>query len=1190
MVKWTTDQQKAIDARNNNLLVAAAAGSGKTAVLVERIIHLILKDRVNIDQLLIVTFTNAAAGEMRERIGTAILQEMEKKNQHEEHLQQQINLLNKSSISTIHSFCMDVIGRYFHLLDIDPNFRIADSTETAILKMEVMEELLEREYEKADPIFLGLIERFGGSKTDEPLQEIILHLYDFIQSKPYPLTWLTEKVEDFKMSGEQLKESLWYQGLMEQLSIELTGAKKIFEEAWRFTQIPGGPAEYRDILAEDIQLVVDLQDALKKGLFTFYTSIGQVNHRKLSRAAKETDEDLKEEVKGLREQGKKILKEIQESYLFQSPDEFIEDLNQLYPYMLYLANIVAAFQKLYQKKKQERSLVDFNDLEHYALAILENDQAAKEYREKYQYIFIDEYQDSNIVQETILSFIKRERNLFMVGDVKQSIYRFRLADPSLFIEKYQSFATTDAAVNRRIDLKKNFRSRKEIIDGVNYIFRHLMSKAFGEIDYDENAWLYQGAETYPMEDSEIEVHFVEKKPADERLEEELLELEDVEVEAKITAKRIKAWVGKQIYDAKAKRYRSVTYRDMVVLLRTTKNWAQTFTEMLTKEGIPVYADVNEGYFQALEINIFLNLLKIIDNKRQDIPLLSVMRSVIGQFSVEELIEIRTKHPKKSFFEAIEAYIGQESDSLGKKLIYFLKKLESWKAEAKYMQLDDFIWKLFMDTGYYHYVGAMPDGINRQANLRMLIERARQYQKSSIKGLFNFITFIDKLKESSGDMGTAKTLGENQDVVRIMSIHKSKGLEFPVVIVAGLGKPFNLSDANEPVLFHKDLGLGPKYVNPELRQYTDTIAKIVVKKRIRLESLSEEMRILYVALTRAKEKLILIGSIKDLTSSIKGWKTSLSAYHLSKGKHYLDWLGPVLLKHEDGNKLREWAELDWPEGKLEKDPSKWKIYRWSKADIQWEESQGRWSKEDFDEHIKIKLKDHPSEYNFVEQRLNWRYPYEMATRIPSKLSVTEIKKLSGSKLNSLGMNIPSLVKMPKFMEGKKQFSAIEKGTIMHFVMQHLDLLKVTSKEQIENQIEEMIHMELLKREEAETVESSKILTFFQTNIGRRILKAKDVYREVPFNLVKKAEDVIPNMEHVKDNLLIQGVIDLYFAEDDGWVLVDYKTDYLEPEKKQVMIDRYQVQIELYKEALERITGKSVRESYLYLFHIDQEVRL
>lgn len=1200
MVQWTESQQQAIDARNSNLLVAAAAGSGKTAVLVERIIQMILKDGIDLDGLLIVTFTNAAAGEMRERIAAAILKELEKKDEKEAHLRKQMNLLSRASISTLHAFCIEVVRKYFYLIEIDPNFRIGDGTETAIMKLEVMEELFEREYEKSANEFLGLVERFGDTKQDQPLQDILLRLYDFIQSKPEPLAWLQERIEDFRMDLDEFEKSPWYTAISEQIAIELKGALDSFREAKELCKRAGGPAGYGEAIVEDIQQVQLLERALEQGIKAFYQQLSLLSHKRLGKLDKNVDEGLKEEVKNLRDKGKKILSDMQKGLFAKEPDAAIEDLHALYPYMQYLYQLIYAFDEAYQEKKKEKGIVDFNDLEHYALAILKHDSAAQAYRNKFTHIFIDEYQDSNIVQETLIGYIKRENNLFLVGDVKQSIYRFRLADPSLFIQKYETYKDEAENLNRRIDLSQNFRSREEILAGVNGIFRQIMSKAFGEIDYDDRASLYKGAVMGPPAGAPLELILVEKKEIEEEdfLEEneemEILEeqevLEDTALEAKIAAQKIKELLQGQIYDQKLEGYRNVTYRDIVILLRTTKNWAEAFQEALMAEGIPAYADVNAGYFETIEISIFIHLLQLIDNKRQDIPMLSVMRSPIGSFSTEDLIKIRLHNKAESFYEAIEVYCREGDDELTHRLQAFIEKINRWKEEARYINMDTFIWKLLMETGYYHYVGAMPGGMQRQANLRILFDRARQFQKTSIRGLFNFIRFIDKLKSSSGDMGTAKILGENDNLVRIMSIHKSKGLEFPIVIAAGMGKQFNLLDTNQQILFHKDLGIGPKYADPELRHYSDTIVKIAMKNKIRLESLSEEMRILYVALTRAKDKLILIGAIRNLEKTAKRWTRPLNPYHLSKGKSYMDWIGSVLIRHRDGEVLRNLAQIPADHTALLADEAQWVIRILGREDAR-QEQQQQALKEKLLAHFKNFQREETSQYrDMIYQRLNWRYENQIASQIPSKLSVTDIKRLTTRDRNPMGIFIPPLQKMPGFMEGKKQFSAAEKGTIIHFVMQHLRLQELGQKEHIQNQVKEMVLKELLRPEEAELTDVDKIYAFFQNSIGKRILRAKKIYREIAFNYMKPAHQLGIGLENCTEGLLVQGVIDCYFEEEDGYVLVDYKTDYIGSEGKEEILDKYRIQIELYKEALERISGRNVKECYLYLFHLDEAVKL
>ncbi|SJZ64060.1 helicase-exonuclease AddAB subunit AddA [Garciella nitratireducens] len=1198
MVKWTDSQQKAIDSREQNLLLSAAAGSGKTAVLVERILQLIIKDHIDMDRFLIVTFTNAAAGEMRERISKALYKAIEERIGEEQHLRKQIQLLDRAFICTLHSFCMDIVRKYFHFIDIDPIFRIGEHTETTLLKLEALEELFERKYQEEDAGFLNLIEMYGGNRDDQRVQNLVLNLYDFIQSKPQPFNWLEEKVGNFSIEEEFLK-SLWYESLVEQLRIDLKGAKDFFLEAKNIALMPGGPNQYESILEDDIYQVENLLEGLKQGLYCFYERLKNVKHKKL-KAVKEVDKDLKEMSKEHREQGKKILKDIKAKQLIKSPEEFVKELNELYFPMKSLAQLAIELGKGYRKKKQEKGILDFNDLEHYALEILEHKEVVKEYQEKFQYIFVDEYQDSNLIQETIVNCIKNENNVFLVGDVKQSIYRFRLADPSLFLEKYESYQEDEKEKDRRINLSKNFRSRKEIIDGVNFIFKHLMCKEFGEIDYDHRAALYLGKDSPEVEDAEIEFNIIEKQKHSLEIQEEVSleeteEMGDMEIEAHFVAKRIKELLNQKIYDQKQERYRKVEYRDIVVLLRTTKGWAQIFSEVFISQDIPVYADVNTGYFEAIEVNVFMNLLKVIDNKRQDIPLLSVLRSPIFGLNTEELIQIRAESSKDSYFEAIEEYIEKKEDTLSQKLKEIFQKIDRWKDQSRYMMMEDFLWKLLIETHYYYYVGAMPGGLQRQANIRVLLDRAGQFQQTSMKGLFHFIQFVDQLKSTSGDMGAAKILGENENVVRIMSIHKSKGLEFPVVIVAGMGKQFNLQDTRQAVLFHKDLGLGPDYVDLNTRVYHESIAKIAMKNKIKNENLSEEMRVLYVALTRAKDKLILFGSQKNLQKSIKKWAQAMGPYQFSKGKSYLDWMGAILLRHPQAEILREQGEIPWGKEKLLKDPSKWKIQIFSAQEFLTTQKQYKERQEDLKKNLLYFKKSKRSFYKQeIDRRLNWQYPNPVASILPSKLSVTDVKRMKEKISIPLTANIPSMTTHPTFLEGKRELTGQERGSVTHFVLQHLDLNRVGSKKEIEEQIQQLVDKELIQQSQADEVDIQRILKYFQSSIGKRMLRASRVYREVPFNLVKQAREVLPNIEGVvscKEEILIQGVIDCYFYEQTDLVLIDYKTDfYLNEIQKQEMIEKYKIQVQLYQEALEKIQGKEVKEAYLYLFHGNEAVLL
>jgi ATP-dependent helicase/nuclease subunit A len=1195
MPKWTKDQEKAIKVRGKNLLVSAAAGSGKTAVLVERIVKLITEDMIDINRLLIVTFTNAAAGEMRERILDAIVKEIEKGSEYEEHLRRQITLLGRSYITTLHSFCIDVVRKNFHLVDIDPSFRIGDMTETSILIQEALDELLEEEYKEAKEYFIQLVEGFGSNREDIKLQELILKIYGFIQSKPYPQEWLESNIEKFNISMEEFEKSSWIQTIKDSLGIELQGGMDAITEAIKLCNRPSGPKEYTEALLDDRENLSRVITSLNTGVEGFYIRVKDIKHSKLKTIRgdrkQEVDENIQKEVKQLRDKYKESLKSINEKLLIKSFDEYLYEINKIYPTMKYLGNLVIKFGEKYSEKKLDKGILDFNDLEHYALDILQDDEVQGEYGKKFEHIFVDEYQDSNIVQETILECIKGENNLFMVGDVKQSIYRFRLADPSLFIGKYESYGKEGKGLNQRIDLSQNFRTRPQILDGINYLFKNIMSKNLGEIDYSEDVYLYKGLDFEDIEDTNIELNIIENLiESTEEVPEELEEMSSIEGEARYVASRIKEVIGKKTYNAKKKEYKNIEYKDIVILLRSPKMWAPVFMEVFTKEGIPVYTDDNSGYFDTIEINMFLDLLRLIDNKRQDIPLLSVMRSPIGGFEIEELIGLRLNYMEGSYYKAIENYVSNSDNELKVKLQAFLENLERWSIEARYLKLDEFIWKLLIETGYYHYVGAMPGGMQRQANLRILVDRASQFEKSAINGLFLFLRFIDKLTKSKGDMGSAKILGENENVVRIMSIHKSKGLEFPVVICSGMGKRFNLKDIQQDILLHKDLGLGPKFIDIDKRVYSQTLPQLAIKRKMKVENLSEEMRVLYVALTRAIDKLILIGSVKEFERERKRWLRGTALYNLVKGQTYLDWICSTLVKHRDGELLRGTQNGIFDGSLIEElEESRWTINLVNKRDIYYKEIEKIEINKEYRQSLEKFAPVNDGKYEkLIEERFKWEYPHKCDVGIPSKLAVSDIKKASAKNIEDIVYKIPSLVKSPRFIEGKKVFTKAEKGTIIHFVMQHLDLKDTRSISQIEQQLDSMVVKELLTPEEAEVVDSKKILKFFESGIGNRILQSNNVYREAPFILKKLASEVIEDLDDCTEELLIQGIIDCYFEEDRELVLVDYKTGNVFDGNVEGIVERYRAQMELYKEALERISGKIVKESYIYLFDIDKAV--
>lgn len=1260
--RWTNEQWDAITARDCNLLVAAAAGAGKTAVLVERIIKRITdeKNPLDIDKLLIVTFTNAAAAEMRERIADAISKYLEK-NPGSKQIQRQMTLLGNASITTIHSFCTTVIRTNFQEINIDPDFRIADETESTLMKLEALNDVFEEQYEKENNHdFYELLESYGGNRDDQQLMDIVQNLYAFIQSSPWPKEWLEEMIEALRIpEGTDFACTIWGKVLLTSIKIELEGMKEMLSRAMEIITTGQGIEKYLPVYQEDLSNINNLimlienseksqsqkiWDNLYSGLSTFAFST-------LPRADKDADKSKQEIVKTIREDVKKRVKKLKEQTVNASSSELLEDFNTLYTTMKCLADLAMEMSIKYTEKKNRKSVLDFNDLEHYCLEILSvrnqdrkliPSETALKYRERFDEIMVDEYQDSNLVQEIIINMISKadvnKPNVFMVGDVKQSIYRFRQARPELFMEKYNTYSTQRDSAFRKILLYKNFRSRKNVVDAVNFIFSQIMSVNAGELDYTENEALNPGA-VFPEDDGEktffeesTELHIFQTDATDDESEEIMSEdnselnndkideeiLDNMQCEARMVAKRIQELVkadgeGKNffVFDKGTKKYREIKYRDIVILLRTTKNWSDVFVDELTMAGIPVFADTGSGFFKTTEVQVILSLLQIIDNPYQDIPLLSVLRSPIFSFTTNDLADIRLANRKGPLYEGLIKLSEKENDNISTKTKLFLESLADWRQVALYLPTEQLIWRIYNDTGYYNMVGAMPGGEQRQANLRILFERAKQFEETSYKGLFNFINFIDKLKSSKGDMGSAKIISENDNVVRIMSIHKSKGLEFPVVFLSGSGKKFNLQDMNKSILLHQDLGFGPDAVDYKNRLSWPSAAKEAIKAKIKTETLSEEMRILYVALTRAREKLIITGSVSNLKNALNRWISTsntkdkkLPDYEMLKGKNYLDWIVPAILRHRSCEELREMA-LDGNEfkGLLIDDSSLWNIRIWHKNDIivnnNFDELQDKeffdWLENPIAVSDNGKINSNTANIDEINRRLSWKYKYERAAYIPAKVSVTELKRRfenqSTEESTSMSFFSAPLVKKPMFLEEQKGLNAAEKGTIIHFIMQHLDLdeIKMNSainySNTISNQVNKMVAKDLLTVKQAESIDTGMIVSFFNSELGKRMLTSKRINREIPFNIAIPFDEFYgkENQEYMmEETILLQGVIDCYFEEDDGIVLVDYKTDYAPKGREGIIRDRYKFQLDYYTRALEEITIKQVKDKFIYLF--------
>lgn len=1242
---WTGEQWDAITEKDCSLLVAAAAGAGKTAVLVERIIRKITDpgNPVDIDRLLVMTFTNAAAAEMRERIAEAISAVLEK-NPGSKNIQRQLTLLNKASITTIHSFCLEVVRSNFQIINIDPGFRITDETEAALMRLEVLNELFEDQYEKENENddFFDLLECYGGNRDDQALQDMVLNLYSFVQSSPWPEKWLNEMTESFNApEGLDFGETPWGRVLINSAALELEGLIKMMARAADVLKYAAGLEKYLNVFFEDLSGLGALLKACTDKSGTkwdaVYGALQNLEFKRLPSAGKYADSEKQEYVKKIRDDVKARIKKIKEKIFTAASAETVNDMKAMYPMMKCLAGLVSDFGKRYSAKKSQKSVVDFNDLEHFCLEILaEQDEngeirpsrAALGYRERYAEILVDEYQDSNLIQEIIINMVSRadtgKPNVFMVGDVKQSIYRFRQARPELFLDKYGSYSMEKGNPYRKILLFKNFRSRKEVVDAVNFIFKQIMSVSVGELDYNDTEALNPGAvftendrET-SVAGGEAELHLIqtggsgdiisegetageEQESGEEQPDDEEM-LDSIQCEARLAAKIIRELVqpdnqGREfcVFDKGRKEYRKADYRDIVILLRTMRNWSDVFMEELAAQGIPAFADTGAGFFKTAEVQVILSLLQIIDNPLQDIPLLSVLRSPIVSFTTDELAELRLADRKASLYNALQALAGGSESPAAKKAALFLNDLQRWRDMSLYMATDQMLWQLYNETGYFGTVGAMPAGEQRQANLRILFERARQFEETAYKGLFNFINFVDKLKSSKGDMGSAKILGENDNVVRIMSIHKSKGLEFPVVILSGCGKKFNLQDMNKSILLHQELGLGPDVVDHRRRLSYPSVPKQAIREKLKAETLSEEMRILYVALTRAREKLIITGSVSDVRKAAAKWarcagvrENKLPAYEMLKGGRYLDWIGPALLRHKDCGDFRESAGMGSEfRGLLIENPSVWNIRIWNKSDVL-----GGKSAKEHDESQFIRwldgletageADDIPEE---IVRRLSWEYPYQKTSKVPAKVSVTELKRRFDAEVldetGAFSNHLPPLVRKPLFLEEKRGLSAAEAGTVLHLVMQRLNY----KQDDIKAQIDEMVAKDLLTEQQAQSVDPDKIKRFLESPLGIRLLASESVSREVPFNMEIPCHELYPDMQeeaYQGETLLLQGVIDCYFEEPDGIVLLDYKTDYAPADRVETIRERYRLQISYYARALEMLTGKKVKERYIYLF--------
>lgn len=1277
-MQYTEDQKKAIEARHRNILVAAAAGSGKTRVLVDRIIAQLLARECSVDEMLVVTFTNAAATEMRERIDKALQKKLLETDDREtaDWLERQIVLLSGASICTFHAFCQKVIRQNIDAIDVDPQFRLASDQEMVLMRRDVLEELLEASYKMPEDEagkgkwqdFLEFVDDYGDDHGDEAVYEAVLKLYHFCQSQPFPKAWLRQQKERYEAEAADFWQTPWTDTIVEAAGREIERSIHAYEAACALVRTGMRPEEeekallaawqpYAEYLQGCIEKLEEVQAAYraalaekKAGGWDSFCAVASswkqpVLRGKKYEALRDAFPEVRKAFEKSRDEAKKIFTDARDRYLANTETAVLEDIRACCATVRRYVNLTMSFLDALQAAKKERNVLDFSDLEHYALAVLCRDpealaragetefrgeqgkalrtDAAEDLREKYAVIMVDEYQDTNGVQEAILNLIARDDNRFTVGDVKQSIYRFRLADPYLFQAKYDAYPENPGPedMDQLITMKQNFRSRAEVLAPINFIFDQVMTREAMEIEYDEKSRLYPGA-SYPEAEHSLkgpmELDLILRgepeqpvsglsqaasaESGDEPVGEEL---EGFELEAQHIADRIAGLMeaGYRVFDKDAGGYRPLAYRDIAVLLRAVKGKANTLLELLRKNSIPAYADVDGGYFEANEVRLVLALLKTIDNARQEIPLAAVLVSPIGGFTMEELARLRMSVPDEDLFGALLRSHSPETpldEGLADRAADFCARLNRWRSYAVSHSVPELIWKLYRETGYYDYVGGLKGGLLRQANLRMLADRAAEYEKTNYRGLFRFLRFLEDLRKRDTDLSVARTLGASEDVVRIMSIHKSKGLEFPVVIVADIAKGFNQLDARGTFLLHKELGIGPRLVERSAagRQMYDTLPYQAIGARIVAETKAEEMRVLYVAMTRAREKLILTGTMsgtkweKQAARYARGLESrelALPDDMIREAGSYLDWIAPAVARHTDGAAIRAVAGAEWGDMLDDVEPAAHFAVNLLSADA----IQPREEEEELDATLQAvrEGKELPAslERETVEKRLSWHYDAEELPGITAKMTVSEIKQRFAESLREdepaalpIAPAAPPVWRRPQFLQQKGRLSGAERGTLMHSIMQELDLHGDLTRDGLRTQVAQMEAKGLIAAGHESAVNYTSIERFCQSSLGQRLQQAVRVWRELPFSRMIPVGEVNPAYADSQEKIFVQGVIDVLFEEADGsLVLLDYKTDRdTTPEK---IRRHYAKQIELYREAVESILGKPVKESILFMLH-------
>ena len=1182
---WTPQQKCVIDAPVSDILVTAAAGSGKTAVMVERILSRVAGEYpVDIDRILVVTYTNAAAGEIRERITMKLLELID---EGEEWLKKQLVLINRASICTIHSFCLEIIRSQFHLLGLDPNFRIGDGLEVELLKTQALDEVFDEQYEAEDAGFLELVNGYT-KKTDDRLVGMVRTVHEFSRSQPDPDRWLLEA------------ERRYADGCCSSLAFLLQIAKEsaqyavtLYDRALQICAADEALSGWRETLAEERQLFGQFISACDVSWDAAYTVFDGYRFA-IKRRTKKAGEWEQERIKALRDEARELYKEINQSLVSSPQEVLIGDAKRLLPRVKKLMSLVRRYDERYAAKKRARNLIDFSDFEHLALDLLRDDSGgpsdiARALMDKYEEIYVDEYQDCNSVQEALFSAISRRQigmpNVCMVGDLKQSIYKFRDANPRLIKEKSDVFPQYSAGAGQKqakIVLNRNFRSRAAVLDGVNFLFSRLMSERAGELNYDKEAWLAPGAK-FPPGDSPIEVDVLDAAGTADASGEKVSNLQ---AEAAFVAQKIRTMVheGCMVTDKATGKLRPARYRDFVILLRSTRGNAEVFAQALSERDVPCYSDVGGGYFDTYEIRTFISFLRVVSNPLDDISLAAVMRCGVYGFTDNELLSFRAEEKDGYFYDAVTAYVQRHDNALSKKTRVFLDAFAAYRDAAKFMDTDEFLRYLADDTGYFAYIGTLSNPGLRRANVRALFYRAQQFESGAFKGVFHFVNYVEKLKKNGSDGDSAKMIGEQDDVVRIMSIHKSKGLEFPIVFLSMCGKNFNKRDLTDPVLLHRDLGLGLDYVDVDRRFSYPSAAKKAIRESLRMENLSEELRVLYVALTRPKERLILTGVYADakkrleqLAQAVAGQDQALHPRVVFSAAGFLDWVLMALLRHD---KVLE----DYDTGVRISDGSQFDVQIIPKDTI----AAASRAVSQLAQPIEPGRQYSPYA-DEICRRLSWRYPFAESNRLPSNVTVTELKRLlEPAQEGEFRLFDKEEIRKPRFMESQEKVVGAHAGTVMHFCMQKICLTGDGKRNTIEAEIQSFFEAGFLTKEELESVDIKKIEAFLHSPLGRELSASKKVYREVPFKLLVDAEALFGMAKG--EEIVIQGTIDAYFWDANGkLVLLDYKTDKVRGSSAQVG-ERYALQLRCYSYALEVLTGSPVARRCIYLFDTGETLEL